>query len=188
MHTAARFAIHNLPYTPWKGYKYWAWCAQRERKPAIREGPAYQAAVPAGPPAAPRPQGREADDPRAGVPGPTPAEALALAAGPEKDSADALPLDARADPALNANGARNACVGSEKCARALDRRCEGRRVAYGGILVGEQEQCVGVHHPGQSFFPKVTYERWQARTGREGACTGEGACNVLMLRRGVSAP
>ena len=78
---------------------------QRERRPAIREGPAYQANVPAGPPRLPRPSGREEDDPRAGVPGPTPLEALALAAGPEKDSADALPLDARADPALGPNGA-----------------------------------------------------------------------------------
>jgi hypothetical protein len=85
--------------------------SQRERKPAIREGPSFQAVVP--PPAGapdqaprPRPAGREEDDPRAGIRGPSALEALALAAGPEKDSADSLPLDARADPALTPNGAR----------------------------------------------------------------------------------
>jgi hypothetical protein len=77
---------------------------QRERKPSIREGPQYQAEVPSGPPM-PRPTGAEEDDPRAAIPGPSPEEALAMAAGPEKDSAEALPLDARLDAAPANNGA-----------------------------------------------------------------------------------
>ncbi len=81
-------------------------CAQRDRKPAIREGPQYQARVPDGPPR-PRPTGSEGDDPRAGMRGPTPEEMLAIAAGPEKEAANALPPDARTDDdnVANVNGA-----------------------------------------------------------------------------------
>ena len=71
---------------------------QRERKPSIREGPQYQAEVPVGPPM-PRPTGAEEDDPRAALRGPTPEEALAIAAGPERQSAEDLPEDARLDAA-----------------------------------------------------------------------------------------
>lgn len=80
---------------------------QRDRKPAIREGPQYQAVVPEGPPL-PRPSGSEEEDLRAGTRGPTPEEMLALAAGPEKDAASSLPPDARTDDATtaNINGAR----------------------------------------------------------------------------------
>jgi hypothetical protein len=79
---------------------------QRDRKPAIREGPQYQAVVPEGPPR-PKPTGSEEDDPRSGTRGPTPEEMRAIAAGPEKDAADALPPDARTDNdnIANVNGA-----------------------------------------------------------------------------------
>ena len=85
-------------------------CVQRDRKPAIREGPQYQARVPDGPPR-PRPGGSEEDDPRAGTRGPTPEEMLAIAAGPEKEAASALPPDARTDDdnVANVNGVLPVC-------------------------------------------------------------------------------
>ena len=62
----------------------------------MRVGPQHQAAIPDC--WGPRPPGREEDDPRAGIRGPSTAEAFALAAGYEKQSSDALHIDAVADP------------------------------------------------------------------------------------------
>ena len=65
-------------------------------RPAMREGPQYQAEIPE--PVGPRPPGVEAEDPRSGTPGPSTQEALALAAGYEKQASDSLHIDAVADP------------------------------------------------------------------------------------------
>lgn len=62
----------------------------------MREGTDFQARIPLHLPR--RPSGREQDHPRAGLPGPSTLEALAIAAGFEKDSSDSLHIDAVADP------------------------------------------------------------------------------------------
>ena len=63
----------------------------------MREGPQYQAEIPES--LGVRPSGSfEAQDPRSGTPGPSTQEALALAAGYEKQASDSLHIDAVADP------------------------------------------------------------------------------------------
>lgn len=61
----------------------------------IREGSEFQAAIPQR--VASYPSGRELDNPHAGLPGPSTLEALAIAAGFEKDASDGLHIDAIAD-------------------------------------------------------------------------------------------
>jgi hypothetical protein len=62
----------------------------------MREGREFQAVIPDR--IAPKPPGREEDHPCAGIPGPCTLEALAIAAGFEKDASDRLHIDAVADP------------------------------------------------------------------------------------------
>ena len=54
----------------------------------MREGEEYQARIP--PRICAHPAGRERDHPRSGMPGPSTLEALAIAAGFEKDASDSL--------------------------------------------------------------------------------------------------
>ena len=61
----------------------------------MREGANFQARIPLR--LAAQPSGREQDHPRAGLPGPSTLEALAIAAGFEKDASDSLHIDAVAD-------------------------------------------------------------------------------------------
>lgn len=79
----------------------------------IREGPRYQAEVP--PLQGRRPAGNEKDDPRAGLPGPTTLEALALAATREKQASDALHIDAVADPEYHPGGGSFSSSGTVCC-------------------------------------------------------------------------
>ena len=70
---------------------------QVDLPPAVmRDGGDFQARIPER--IAARPGGREADHPCAGLPGPNTLEALAIAAGMEKESSDRMPIDAVADP------------------------------------------------------------------------------------------
>jgi len=62
----------------------------------MRDGGDFQARVPER--LASIPPGGEEDHPCAGLPGPNTLEALAIAAGFEKESSDSLPIDAVADP------------------------------------------------------------------------------------------
>ena len=68
---------------------------QQSQETSSREGPEYQAVIPAQ--IGTRPAGREQDDPHCGIPGPSSADAMAMAAGPERLSALALPADATSD-------------------------------------------------------------------------------------------
>ena len=62
----------------------------------MREGREFQAQIPLQ--VSEYPPGREQDNPHAGLPGPSTLEALAIAAGFEKDASDSLHIDAIADP------------------------------------------------------------------------------------------
>ena len=72
--------------------------------PTMREGPEFQAHIPDY--KGPSPSGREQDERRAGVPGPSSLEALALAASYEKQASERLHIDAVADPEYHPGAGR----------------------------------------------------------------------------------
>lgn len=83
--------------------------------PTMREGMQYQARIPEY--QGPKPDGREQDERRAGMPGPTTLEALALAASYEKQASERLHIDAIADPEYHPGAGR--CFFARICKSAV---------------------------------------------------------------------